>query len=165
MKFASIATVLSISSMVAAAPIIEPRNLIPGLPRPMEAVEALYPGSGIPKLASKLEKTLNLCMYICSDYREVWSAVLMRSYRTGYERVVFSSFSLAERTYAARLRCSSLIKFPQDTNHNSIKEMAIKRYSVCETDDMQNIKAKKRTKASVHKSNPQESLIHPNTRP
>ncbi|OGE50414.1 hypothetical protein PENARI_c017G02810 [Penicillium arizonense] len=70
MKFASIVTVLSISSMVAAAPIIEPRNLIPGLPRPMEAVEALYPGSGVPKLASKLEKTLNLCI-------------------TGYERVVF----------------------------------------------------------------------------
>ncbi|OQD85216.1 hypothetical protein PENANT_c010G11218 [Penicillium antarcticum] len=62
MKFTSIITLLSISSMVAAAPIVEPRNLIPGLPRPMEAVEALYPGSGVPKLASKLEKTLNICI-------------------------------------------------------------------------------------------------------
>jgi hypothetical protein len=32
----------------------------------MQAVDSLYPGSGVPKLAAKLEKTLNLCMYICS---------------------------------------------------------------------------------------------------
>lgn len=66
MKFTSIVTILSVSSMVAAAPIMEPRNLIPGLPSPMQAVDSLYPGSGVPKLAAKLEKTLNLCMYICS---------------------------------------------------------------------------------------------------
>lgn len=56
-------TTLTLTTLIAAAPVpadTSRRNLVPGLPTPMDLVEMMYPHSGIPKLASKLEGTLNI---------------------------------------------------------------------------------------------------------
>lgn len=63
MKLTAIFAAISLTSAVVAAPVQNtPRNLIPGLPTPMYMVEKMYPNSGIPRLAGKLEKELHICM-------------------------------------------------------------------------------------------------------
>ncbi|KAJ5133976.1 hypothetical protein N7448_001004 [Penicillium atrosanguineum] len=63
MKLTAIFAAISLASAVAAAPVQnEPRNLIPGLPTPMDLVEKMYPNSGIPRLAGKVEQELHICM-------------------------------------------------------------------------------------------------------
>lgn len=63
MKLTTIITALSFSALVAATPVPlnNRRNL---LPTPMQAVEKLFPGSGIPQLAGKIEKTFDICKYM-----------------------------------------------------------------------------------------------------
>lgn len=61
MKLTAILAVISLSSVVAAAPV--PAESRRGLiPKPMDLLEKMFPGSGIPKIAGNLEKGLNLCM-------------------------------------------------------------------------------------------------------
>lgn len=57
---------LTLSSLIAAAPLpnTSRRNLVPGLPTPMDLIEMMYPHSGIPKLASKVEGELHICMFL-----------------------------------------------------------------------------------------------------
>lgn len=63
MKLTVVLAAISLTSVVAAAPVQNtPRNLIPGLPTPMDVVEKMYPNSGIPRLAGKLEKELHICI-------------------------------------------------------------------------------------------------------
>ncbi|KAJ5095274.1 hypothetical protein N7532_007565 [Penicillium argentinense] len=78
MKFKAILAAISLSSMVAAAPVGENsrRALIP---KPMDLLETMYPHSGIPKLAMKVEKTLNLCMYSPGKMRRKATANLGRT--------------------------------------------------------------------------------------
>lgn len=55
---------LTIATLVAAAPVPAPdtsrRELVPGLPTPMDVIEMMYPHSGIPELASKVEGVLEV---------------------------------------------------------------------------------------------------------
>jgi hypothetical protein len=60
MKLIAILATVTFSSMVAAAPVGDKRELIP---KPMDLLEMMYPHSGIPKLTMKVEKELNLCMF------------------------------------------------------------------------------------------------------
>ena len=63
MKLTAILAAISLSSVVAAAPVQNtPRNLVPGLPTPMDLIEKMYPNSGIPRLAGKVEQELHICM-------------------------------------------------------------------------------------------------------
>ncbi|KAJ6108020.1 hypothetical protein N7523_009343 [Penicillium sp. IBT 18751x] len=71
MKLTAIFAAMSLASAVAAAPVQNtPRGLIPGLPTPMDVIEKMYPSSGIPRLAGKLEKELHLCTFIL-ETREI----------------------------------------------------------------------------------------------
>jgi hypothetical protein len=60
MKLIAIFATVTLSSMVATAPVGEKRALIP---KPMDLLEMMYPHSGIPKLTMKVEKELNLCKF------------------------------------------------------------------------------------------------------
>lgn len=63
MKLTTFITALSFSALVAATPVpLNNRGNI--LPTPMQAVEKLFPGSGIPRLAGKIEKTFDICKYM-----------------------------------------------------------------------------------------------------
>ncbi|KAJ5176357.1 uncharacterized protein N7482_002234 [Penicillium canariense] len=58
MKLTAILAAITLSSVVVAAPVpTESRRGF--IPKPMDLIEKMYPHSGIPKLASKLEKELN----------------------------------------------------------------------------------------------------------
>jgi hypothetical protein len=61
MKLSVIAT-LCFSALVAATPI--PLSNRDFLPTPMQAVEKLFPNSGIPKLAEGIGKILEICTYM-----------------------------------------------------------------------------------------------------
>lgn len=62
MKLSGIIATLSFSALVAAAPIpLSNRGL---LPTPMQAVEKLFPGSEIPRLAGEIGKILEICTYM-----------------------------------------------------------------------------------------------------
>lgn len=60
-------TTLTFTTLIAAAPLISTgspgRNLVPGLPTPIDLIEKMYPNSGIPKVASDVEGELGLCMF------------------------------------------------------------------------------------------------------
>lgn len=60
-------TTLAFTTLIAAAPLTgaqsSRRNLVPGLPTPMDLIEKMYPHSGIPKLASDVEGELGVCMF------------------------------------------------------------------------------------------------------
>jgi hypothetical protein len=59
MKFTSILAALTFSSVALGAPMsLDPRRL---LPSPMQAVDALFPGSGIPKVTGKILAKLGVC--------------------------------------------------------------------------------------------------------
>ncbi|KAF7717432.1 Uncharacterized protein PECH_001941 [Penicillium ucsense] len=61
MKFLTILATLCLSALTVAAPVPSepaPRGLIP---KPMDLIEKMYPHSGIPKIAGKLEKSIGLC--------------------------------------------------------------------------------------------------------
>ena len=63
MNLTTFITPLSFSALVAAAPVpLNNRGNL--LPTPMQAVEKLFPGSGIPQLAGKIEKTFDICKYM-----------------------------------------------------------------------------------------------------
>lgn len=63
MKFTTFVTAPSFSALVAATPVpLNNRGNL--LPTPMQAVEKLLPGSGIPQLAGKIEKTFDICKYM-----------------------------------------------------------------------------------------------------
>lgn len=68
MKLTTIFATISISALAAAGPVplnpIRNNNRRGLLPTPMQAVEKLFPGSGIPQLAGKVEKTFNICTYM-----------------------------------------------------------------------------------------------------
>jgi hypothetical protein len=62
MKLTAILAAISLSSIVAAAPVpTESRRGI--IPKPMDLIEMMYPHSGIPRLAGKVEKELHICTY------------------------------------------------------------------------------------------------------
>jgi hypothetical protein len=62
MKLSTIIATLSFSAFVAATPIpLRNRAL---LPTPMQAVDKLFPNSGIPKLAEEIGKILEICTYM-----------------------------------------------------------------------------------------------------
>lgn len=62
MKLTVILAAISLSALVVAAPV--PTEARRGfIPKPMDIVETMYPHSGIPQLAGKLEKELHLCMH------------------------------------------------------------------------------------------------------
>jgi hypothetical protein len=62
MKLTAIFAAISLSALVAAAPVpTESRRGF--IPKPMDLIEMMYPHSGIPRLAGKLEKELHLCLY------------------------------------------------------------------------------------------------------
>lgn len=70
MKLTAILAAISLSSLVAAAPVpAESRRGF--IPKPMDLIEKMYPHSGIPQLAGKLEKGLHICMYplVCEDWK------------------------------------------------------------------------------------------------
>ncbi|CAI7634717.1 uncharacterized protein N7487_008744 [Penicillium crustosum] len=61
MKLTTFITALSFSTLVAATPVpLSNRGNL--LPTPMQAVEKLFPGSGIPRLAGKIEKAFDIWM-------------------------------------------------------------------------------------------------------
>lgn len=63
MKFTTFLTALSFSALVTATPVpLKKRGNL--LPTPMQAVEKLFPGSGIPQLAGKIGKTFDICKYM-----------------------------------------------------------------------------------------------------
>ncbi|KAJ5191088.1 uncharacterized protein N7498_010073 [Penicillium cinerascens] len=65
MKLTAILAAMSLSSVVAAAPVQnKPRYLIPGIPSPMDIIEKMYPNSGIPRLAGKVENELHISLRI-----------------------------------------------------------------------------------------------------
>lgn len=60
MKVTSILATLSLTSFTVAAPMsLNERGGI--LPSPGYVIEKMFPHSGIPKIAGKLDKTLNIC--------------------------------------------------------------------------------------------------------
>jgi hypothetical protein len=62
MKLTAILAAISLSSIVVAAPVpTESRRGM--IPKPMDLIEMMYPHSGIPRLAGKLEKELHICTY------------------------------------------------------------------------------------------------------
>ena len=63
MKVIAFLAALSLTSLVTAAPIRAnvPRGIIP---KPRDLVEMMFPHSGIPKVAGKLEKDIGVCTCI-----------------------------------------------------------------------------------------------------
>lgn len=62
MKLTAILAAISLASIVGAAPVpTESRRGI--IPKPMDLIEMMYPNSGIPRLAGKLEKELHICTH------------------------------------------------------------------------------------------------------
>jgi hypothetical protein len=61
MKLTAFLTVLSLSSFVAAAPILDKaaRGL---LPSPGAVLEKAYPHNGVPQLVEKLDRLTGICM-------------------------------------------------------------------------------------------------------
>jgi hypothetical protein len=69
MKIITIIGALSFSFLVAATPVSRSsRPIIPTL----KVVEKLIPGSGIPLLAGKLEKTLDICRWFYFTVIRCW---------------------------------------------------------------------------------------------
>ena len=60
MNLTTLFATISLASLVAAAPISNNhrRNLIP---TPAQVIETLFPHSGVPRIAAKLDKVLNVC--------------------------------------------------------------------------------------------------------
>ena len=60
MKLTTVIAAISLSTLAAAAPISAAyrRGL---LPSPAEALDILFPNSGIPKLVGKLDKSAGIC--------------------------------------------------------------------------------------------------------
>lgn len=72
MKLTAILAAISLSALVAAAPVpTESRRGF--IPKPMDLIEMMYPHSGIPRLAGKLEKELHICMHVRNLLNEGYS--------------------------------------------------------------------------------------------
>jgi hypothetical protein len=62
MKLTTILAAISLSSIVAAAPVpAESRRGF--IPKPIDLIEMMYPHSGNSSVAGKLEKELHICMF------------------------------------------------------------------------------------------------------
>ncbi|KAJ5902083.1 hypothetical protein N7495_002611 [Penicillium taxi] len=62
MKLTAFLTALSFSAIIAAAPVSNnsPRGF---LPTAADILDKMYPHNGVPRLAQKLDKILNVCQY------------------------------------------------------------------------------------------------------
>jgi hypothetical protein len=95
-------------------------------------------------------------------YREVLSALLIRPYRTGYESAIgvifffiLSGGEVFSRSETAKFEFNQVFhKIPIILQS---KQFATNIYSDWETDDMQNIKAKKKDQNQIHKNPPNPS--------